>query len=102
MRAKLAPLARIEPALEEGAEDGGVDLRPVERRGTLQQDDVVGLKLQGSVGIEQTTVEPGDRGEVDLAATFRHGGEQAAGVKLELAGTLASSVEHAFEQARRQ
>jgi hypothetical protein len=31
MRAELRPLRRIEAALEEGAEDGGIDGAPVER-----------------------------------------------------------------------
>ena len=61
VRAELRAFARIEPALEQRAEDRRIDLRPVEVRSRQYRLDVSGLQWERRTVVEQSAVEPGDR-----------------------------------------
>jgi hypothetical protein len=102
MRAQLAALAGVQPALEQGAQEGGIDLRPVQFRRADQQVDVVAVKRQRRCVIEQSTVEPWYGSIADLAAAFGHGGEQVAGVALRPVRPLPRPRQQLDEQPRRQ
>ena len=72
MRPELGALVRIKAALEQRAENRGVDLRPVEVRRRQHRLDVGLLQRQRGVVIEQAAVEPGHRLEADAAAGGHH------------------------------
>ena len=66
--AKLGALLRVQPALEQGAENGGVDLRPVQGRGGQGEVDFRLLQGQGGGVLKQAAVEPGHRLEANPPA----------------------------------
>ena len=93
MRAELRALVRVEPALEQRAQDRGVDLRPVERRGLERGLDPGLVQRQRGIVVEEPAVEPCHRLEPDPAA----GGHRAQEVPrqaLELLGPLARVLQH--------
>ena len=83
VRAKLRTLVGVEPALEQGAEDRGVDVRPVEFRRRQNVAHVRLFQRQGVSGIEEPAVEPLNPLEADYAAVL-HRGEQGSRVRLEI------------------
>jgi len=58
VRAELRPLARVQAALEEGAEDGRLDLRPVELGDRADGVDLRLLQGEHLRAVEQAAVEP--------------------------------------------
>jgi hypothetical protein len=68
VRADLRALVRVEKAFEQRAEDGRVDLAPVERGRGLQQADFVGFQRQCAAAVEQAAVEMGDLGQVIVSS----------------------------------
>ncbi|OIQ78226.1 hypothetical protein GALL_400680 [mine drainage metagenome] len=60
MRAKLAALVRVQPALKQGAQNGGVNVGPVQSGRADQVVNVLPFQRQGVVTVEQPTVEPLD------------------------------------------
>lgn len=99
VRAELAALVRVEAALEQGAEDGGVDVGPIERGGALDDGDVVRLQGQRGRVIEQAAVEPGHLVIADAPALVRHRGEELARERGGLGGLLPGGGQHPLEQA---
>ena len=75
VRAELRAFTRVEPALEQRAEDRRIDLRPVEVRRRQYRLDVSGLQRERRTVVEQSTVEPVDRLEADPAAGGHHSEE---------------------------
>ncbi len=114
MGAELAALVWVEAAFEEGAEDRGVDVGPVELGGLDQVEDVGLLQWQGSIGVEKAAIEPFDLLEVDSTAlahgsnSMREFGSNSVG-SMRLASSICSkslsgrrptsSAKHAEDQA---
>src|SRR5690606_14069853 len=73
--AELAALGGVEPALEQGAEDGDVDGAPVQVGGAAQFVQVGCREGGHSDGLEQAAVEPGNVVHAIQAAGL-HGGEK--------------------------
>ena len=68
--------SRVKAALEEGAEDGGVDGAPVHVGGGAVQGGEVGCgQRRNCDGFEEAAVEPGDVVVAVVAAFPLHGGE---------------------------
>ena len=68
MCTELRALFRVKAALEQGAQDRGIDLRPVERGGFQGRFDLFPRQRQGVIAVEEAAVEPGDGFETDAAA----------------------------------
>ena len=100
--AQLAALAGVQPALEQGAEDGGVHVGPVQLGGKLHLRHVGRRERQGRVVVEQPAVEPGDGREAHHAAAPGHGGEELPGHALERRLLAAGGVQHPGQHPRRQ
>ena len=98
MRAELGTLVRVQPALEQRAQDRRVDLRPVERRRPKRRLDLRLLQRQCGIVVEQSAVEPGDGLEPDIAA-FGHRSEQLARQLREAFGPVPRMFEHPREHA---
>ena len=96
VRPELRALVRVETALEQRAQDRGVDLRPVERRRLERRLDLGLLQRQGGIVVEQPAVEPCHRLETDKAAG-RHRPEQGAGHGGEFLGLRPRLLQHAGE-----
>ncbi len=98
MGAKLGALGRVEAALEEGAEDGGLDLAPIEGTDLGQDIQAVAVQVEYERPIIKVTVEiryldrpkPASGGH-DLEELRELGGEGG--------GTSARLLDHAREQA---
>ncbi len=75
MGAEPGALGRVQPALEQCAEDRGLDGRPVKPGQSSQGLDVVQFQGEYIQGVEEPTVEPLYRLETDQAA-LGHGAEQ--------------------------
>ena len=101
MGAELAALLRVQPALEQGAEDGGVDGVPVEPAGGVQDAGFFGIKRQRVDHFEEAAVEIRDVFQREVAALL-HGGEEFAQAAVELLAIGLALVEQAFEEAARQ
>ena len=95
MGADLRALVRIEKAFEQRAEDGRIDLAPVEACRRLQQADAVGIERQRAAAVEQAAVEIRDFFQSKIAAMF-HRGEEL--VEISLGGFRL--LGGAFEQPR--
>ena len=102
VRAQLRPLVGVEPPLEQRAQDGRVDLRPVEVRGAVRDVDLLPVHRQGRVVLEQSAVEPRNRVVESHAPAGRHSGEQRPGHVLELVRRLSRLREHPAEHVVRQ
>ncbi len=76
VRAELAALGRVQPALEQRAEDAGVDGAPVQAAGGAQRGQVVGGQGRHVDGGEQATVEPGHVVHAEQAAALHRGKER--------------------------
>ena len=101
MRAQLAALVRVKTALEQRAEDGGVNLAPVQP-GRLQHPLDGGLiERQCRLAIEQPAIEPRDRLETDAAPRL-HRPEQIPRHVRELGGSARGVLQQAGEQLVRQ
>ena len=96
MRAELRTLVRIEPPLEERAEDRRIDLRPIQRRRLERRIDLRPVHRQRVVVIEQPAVEPGHRLEPD-PASGGHRCEEISRQSGELLRPLAGMLEHPGE-----
>ena len=101
VRAELRAFVRVEAALEEGAQDRGVDLRPVERRRLERRLDLRLIQVQGSIVVEQPTVEPLHRLEPD-ATSGGHRPEQVPGHIGEFLRLLPRLSQHPGEHVTRQ
>ncbi len=99
--AELAAHVRVQPALEQGAEDGGLHGVPV-HAGGLQQGHHVG-GFQGGDGdvLEQAAVEPGDGLQGEVAALL-HGPEQVGEAGAGFRSIRIGLVQHRLEQLFRQ
>lgn len=97
----LCSLRARQAALEQGAEDAGFNLGPVQPRGFGEQLQFVGFKAQRGGVIEQATVEPVDVLESDIAALM-HGREQLTAALLEHGRVSQRTGHHAREQLARQ
>ncbi len=102
MGAELRALAGIEAALEQRAEDRRIDLRPVAVGGFERRANILARQGQRCIVLEQSTVEPGHRLEIDEAAAPGHGSEQRLGVANEIAGIGQARLQHALEHLLRQ
>ena len=101
MGAQLAALIRIQAALEQGAENGGFDGRPVEPGQFPQGLDIGPVQRQRLAAVEQAAVEPVDRFEADASAGG-HGPEQFAQHRFQFGRVILAGVEQPGEQALRQ
>ena len=101
MRADLGALIGIEKALEQRAEDGRVDLAPVEARRGLQQADLVRLQFQRAAAVEQAAVEMRDHRHVEDIADF-HGGKQAVEKALGKVRPFAADFQYFWKKPVRQ
>ena len=97
---QLAALGRVQPALEQGAEDAGVDGAPVQRAGGLQGDQVGSGQRRHLDLREQATVEPGHVVDAEQAAVA-HGCKQRLQLRAQALG-CGLHAHQAFEQARGQ
>ena len=93
MRAELRTLGRVEAALEEGAEDGGIDGAPVERRDGGKPFDVVGGEAGDGVVVEEAAVEVADGLETEIAAGG-HRLEERGQASAEPRGVCAGLLQH--------
>ena len=85
VRAQLGALGLVDDALEQRAEDRGVDVRPVVVAGAAQGGaHIAGHVVGHGAVVEQPAVEVGDAARAILAAAA-HGGEQLAQAILEFA-----------------
>ena len=74
MRAKRGAGLGIEAVLEQGAEDGGIDVAPVQvTGGGMQFGQVIGFQRRNVDDLKQAAVEPGDVVVAILAAGVAHG-----------------------------
>ena len=99
--AELAALVGIEPALEQSAENRGIDLRPIEAGGAQGQVEFRLLQRQCGIVVEQAAVEPCHLLEADQAAGL-HGAKQVFGHRREIVGPLDRLLQHAGEEVARQ
>ena len=101
VRAELRPLVRVESALEQRAEDRGVDLRPVEVRRIEGRLNLGPRERQRRVVLEQSAVEPVDGLEPHPAAG-RHRAEKVPCQRREFVGPLPRLLQHAGEHVIRE
>src|SRR5215203_775990 len=97
MCAELAALRRVEPAFEQSAEDGRVDLRPVTPCCLKQIADIIASQRECVVIVEQTAVEPVDGFEPDRTAVC-HRAEQHFGIGPEIRRVRPAAFQHPREQ----
>ena len=98
MGAELGALVRVHAALEEGAEDRGVDGAPVEAGGLVEAVELVAGELEGAVGGEEVAVEAVDHVRAE-GAPLVHGREELAGEAREELRLPAALLEDAGEDA---
>jgi len=97
--AKLVALQGIERALQQGAEDGGLDVAPVGAAGVDQEPDLVAVERQGLGLAEEAAVEAehglaeGDR----EAGALVHVAPEVLGQRHELSGVVAHGGEQVGE-----
>ena len=96
MRTELCPLGRVQPALEQRAEQRRIDLRPVEGGRGQRGLDLGPFQGKDAVVVEQAAVEPRHGLEADAPAR-RHRPEQVAGQVGELRRPLVRPFQHAGE-----
>jgi hypothetical protein len=97
--AELSTTIGVEPALEEGPEDRGLDLRPVEAT-DLEEGADLGLGEREDVGrVEQPAVEPGDLFGPEHPAAVGHPREELAESVSEQMGTATGLLGHSGEDA---
>ena len=85
MRSKLASLGRIQTPFEQSAENGWVNVGPIQLSGFQQLFNVGLFQRQGRAVIEQPTVKPIDLFQANLADILGgHCGEQQFRVFLKL------------------
>ena len=68
VRAKLGALGGVQSALEQGAEDGGLDRAPIQPGGGGDADDFIGGQVGDGGAVEQIAVKVADGFEPELAA----------------------------------
>ena len=85
VRPELRALAGVEPSLEQRAQDGGIDVRPVECGRFQSRLDLGLVHGEGGIVFEQPAVEPLHGLETDPASD-RHRPEQVARQRRELFG----------------
>ena len=95
-------LVRVQPALEQRAQDGRVDVRPVQFGGFAHGVDAGPVQRQRDrVVVEEPAVEPRHFVVADHAAGG-HLGEEVAGQPLELLRSAVRLLQHAPEEPLRQ
>jgi len=99
--AELGALVGVEAALEEGAEDRGVDGAPVEARGGEEAADLVLGEREDALGGEEVAVEAADDVGAEVAAAG-HGGEELGDLAAEALGVVAGIVDEAAEELVRE
>ena len=104
MGAELSALGRVESALEEGAEDGGLDLGPVEVGGVGDGAQLVAGEAEGGVVVEESAVEPFDALGAEESAGFAvgHQPEESGESAGELGGVVLAGLDQVGHQASRQ
>src|SRR5690606_31666679 len=100
-RPELAALVRVKTALEQGTEDGRVDVAPILLGSTIDQPDFLLGQRKGAVIVEKATVEPSHLLEADASTGF-HSAEQVTGEALELAWVFQCPLQHPREDGVRQ
>ncbi len=95
---QLGALVGVQAALEEGAEDGRLDIGPVELGGVADHPDLVGPQLDGGGRIEEAAIEPVDPVGPEGAALGGHHREEAREARVE-GGRVGVQVLH---QARHE
>ena len=97
-------MLRVEPALEQRAEDGWLHARPVEQRGVVHRAQLVGGARDHLGAVEEPAVEPLDAVVAEEAARLavRHDAEQRGEPAVELLGIRAPRLDHAGEETRRE
>jgi hypothetical protein len=78
VRAELRALTGVETPLEKGAEDGGLNLRPVELGDAAHDLDVSRLEGDDIRAVEEAAVEPLDPVGAEAPALLGHRAEQFA------------------------
>ena len=101
VRAELRTLGRVQAALEQGPQDRGVDLRPVEGRRLAGGLDLGPFQRQRGIVVEQPAVEPRHRLEPD-PAPGGHRPEQVPREGGELFGPSVGVLQHPGEHPVRQ
>ena len=101
MGAELGAFGGIEGALEEGAEDGGVDIAPVLPDGLLQVEQGGAAQLDGVGMVEEIAIEVGDFAGAKVA-TIGHFGEEVVDHLVEGIGILVMSIDDIGERIRRE
>ena len=86
----------IESALEEGAEDGGIDRSPVEQGGLVDSGDLGRLESEDDGIGEEASVEIRDGLVLELA-TLGHRAEELSGVASEAFGIVLSILEQVLK-----
>jgi hypothetical protein len=97
--AQLGALAGVETALEQGAEDRGLDERPVEPADLEQGGDLGAREREDVAGVEQAAVEPVDLFRAEQAAVGGHLREQLAQGPGEDVGATLRGLAQALEDA---
>ena len=101
MRAQLAAFGGVEPALEQGAEDGDVDGAPVQVGGTAQLGQVGRGEGRHGNGLKQPAVEPGNIVHA-IQATVLHGAKELREALRQSLGRGLFVVHQTLEHATRQ
>lgn len=83
--AKLCPLARVQAALEQRAEDRRLHAGPVEHAGALQCREILGRKRQHRVVGEEAAIEVRNLPDAEAAAR-RHRRKQLAELAAKIGG----------------
>ena len=68
VRAKLGALGGVQAALEQGAEDGGLDRAPIQPGGCGDAGDFIGGQVGDGGAVEKIAVEVADGFEAEFAA----------------------------------
>ena len=100
--AQLGALVRVQAALEEGAEDGRLDERPVEPAHLQERADLRAGERDDVGRVEQAAVEPVDLLGAEEAAVPAHLREQLAERLREDGGAAVGGFREAVEDALRQ
>ena len=101
MGTKLRALVRVEPALEQRAQDRRVDLRPVEVRRLKRRLDLGPCERECHVVVEQSPVKP-VHGLEPYPAAGGHCAEKVLCQRRELVGPLSRLFQHPGEHVVRE
>ena len=96
--AELSALVGVEAALEEGAEDGGLNLGPVEVGGVGDDGEVVFVEREDLGAVEEAAVEPLDAVGAEPAVLVGHGAEECGEAGGEVGGFVAGAGDEFGEE----